>query len=83
MKVTFSRRGKRDLINLPKEGKKRIIKALERFETGGVLDLQRLKTKKNVWRIRVGVWRVILNVNWSEGQAEVLHILDRKDAYRG
>jgi len=81
--VIFSRRALRDLQDLDEETRKLI---LERIKAAAVdpasADLRKLGGRSAEWRIRVGNWRVIIELDSSTGTMTVLRVLSRRDAYR-
>jgi mRNA-degrading endonuclease RelE of RelBE toxin-antitoxin system len=48
----------------------------------GRLDVKKLGGQGNRWRLRVGRWRVIMNLDSAAGVIYVTRVLARKDAYR-
>jgi mRNA-degrading endonuclease RelE of RelBE toxin-antitoxin system len=48
----------------------------------GALDMAKLAGGGNRWRLRVGRWRVILDLDNASGTALVARVVARKDAYR-
>jgi mRNA interferase RelE/StbE len=45
-------------------------------------DLKKLQGGRG-WRLRVGNWRVLLELDAKTGVMRVAHVLNRRDAYRG
>jgi mRNA interferase RelE/StbE len=83
MNISLSTRAEKDLERLDKGLKKRIKDTLDRMTVNpGSVDFKKLQGEENLWRVRIGNLRIILEINWKEKQAEVLHILGRKDAYK-
>ena len=82
--VTVKPRAEKELINLPGQDYKRImlrIRALEENpRPSGVI---KLKTKNN-WRIRVGEFRVIYEINDAVKLVEIVDVLRRNEkTYKG
>ena len=73
----------RDLDRLPHDQRARVIAAIERaaLDPAGA-DLIKLEGGGNRWRLRVGTWRVLLDLNNRAGLITVTRVLDRRDAYR-
>jgi mRNA-degrading endonuclease RelE of RelBE toxin-antitoxin system len=46
------------------------------------MDMTKLAGRGNRWRLRVGRWRVIIDVDNSTGEMLITRVLARKDAYR-
>jgi mRNA interferase RelE/StbE len=73
----------KDLARLPLADRQAVRRALERLaDDFGSVDVTKLAGRGNRWRLRVGRWRVILDLDNSAGQLTVVRVLDRKDAYR-
>ncbi len=82
MKVTLSPKAKKQLMKLEKQTQQRIIAALENMADNiDAADLKKLRGA-NLWRLRVGDYRILLR--FSDGRAEVLvlRIKHRKNAYK-
>jgi mRNA interferase RelE/StbE len=47
------------------------------------VDFRKLAGGSGLWRLRVGRWRVIVELNAGSGLMAVSRIVDRRDAYRG
>jgi mRNA-degrading endonuclease RelE of RelBE toxin-antitoxin system len=47
------------------------------------VDFRKLAGGSDVWRLRVGRWRVLVELDSRSGLMAVSRILDRRDAYRG
>jgi mRNA interferase RelE/StbE len=75
---------KKDLAALPPPDRERVLKALAAFqfrpESAGLKKLRTGGSPK--WRLRVGVFRVILDIDTKEGIIYVLRVGHRKDVYR-
>ncbi|MBI3733889.1 MAG: type II toxin-antitoxin system RelE/ParE family toxin [Chloroflexi bacterium] len=80
--VLILRRAQKELASLPTEGFQAVrdaIRALgNRPRPVGCLKL----TAREGWRIRVGQYRVIYEINDSAQAVIVLHIGHRRDVYR-
>jgi len=60
-----------------------VEQALERLLRDlGTAGLRKLAGRRGEWRIRVGRYRVILELDNAAGELIVTRILPRKDAYR-
>lgn len=76
-------RAARDLATLPDRDRAVVGQALENLrDDPGQADLAKLSGRVGQWRLRVGRWRVILELRTNEGRIYVLRVLQRKDAYR-
>ena len=81
--VSLERRAERDLKKLPGEIFYRIIpyiKALsENLKPSGC---RKITGSKNDWRIRIGDYRVIYEIDERAKAVKVMRVRHRKDAYR-
>ncbi len=81
-KVTILRRAQKELGALPGEAYARVRDAI-----GGLTDDSRpsgcLKlTGRDGWRIRIGNYRVVYEIDDSAHLVTVLHVCHRRDVYR-
>jgi mRNA interferase RelE/StbE len=83
VKVRISNDAKKDLRNLDEATRGRILKALNSMqEHPDNADLKKLKGFSDIWRLRFGNYRVILEVDQEEGVAYATRIKHRREAYR-
>lgn len=81
MKVQLGKKSQKDLEALDQATRKRIVAALHNLQEGvPPLDLKKIKGTSNCWRLRVGDWRVIIQL--EKDVAQVLTIRRRRDSYR-
>jgi mRNA interferase RelE/StbE len=81
-RIRLSRRAERDLADLPSRDRDAIRRALDRLAVDlSAGDLKKLSGRVGEWRLRVGRWRLILELDNVSGIATVSRILARKDAY--
>ena len=80
--LTIKRRASKALAKLPNEDYEKVRDAIRDLaqipRPSGCLKL----TERDGWRIRVGVYRVIYQINDSEQKITILDIGHRKDIYR-
>jgi len=82
MKLFFTREASKDLNELDPKNRKRIGNLLRRFALGhDNIDIKKLKSSNDEWRIRTGKYRVVLRFE-SDDEVFVLQIKHRKDVYR-
>ena len=81
-KVTILRRAQKELALLPGEAYGRVRNAIaalaEEPRPPGCLKL----TGRDGWRIRIGSYRVVFEINDKEKVVTVLHVGHRRDIYR-
>jgi len=81
--VVFARSARKELQNLDPQVARRILKQVEALVTdprpSGVV---KLEGAADLWRIRVGQWRVVYRVSDRERLVDVIAVRHRSDAYR-
>ena len=83
MRLSFTKHAQKDLAALNASQKNRIIQALEQILVNPEhADLRQIKMKPGQWRLRVGDWRLILEIDLIGQIVYVLHIKHRREAYR-
>jgi len=83
-RVFISLRAERNLKSIPKRERSRIIQVIESLKTSYFpehFDIKKLKGYRNSYRIRVGGWRIIYQVDFEQREILVGAILLRKHAY--
>ena len=82
-RLFLTRRAEKDLGDLPPQDRESLRRALSRLVTDPTgADLRRLAGREDEWRLRVGRWRAILQLDAAEGTMTVLRVLPCSDAYR-
>lgn len=83
MKVEISKRAEKDLTKLETDTRNRIIIELLNLENNiAGKDIRRLKGEKDLWRLRVGDYRVIMEFNQERLVITALHVAHRREVYR-
>jgi mRNA interferase RelE/StbE len=83
MKVQISKDAKRGLRNLDEATRERVLKALIGLqEHPENADLKKLKGHSDTWRLRVGNYRVILEVDQEEGIVHATRVKHRREVHR-
>ena len=81
--VVFARSARKELQNLDPQVTRRILKQVEALVTdprpSGVV---KLEGATDLWRIRVGQWRVVYRVSDRGRLVDVIAVRHRSDAYR-
>jgi mRNA interferase RelE/StbE len=81
--VVFARSARKELQNLDPQIARRILKQVEALVTeprpSGVV---KLEGAADLWRIRVGQWRVVYRISDRERLVDVIAVRHRSDAYR-
>jgi mRNA interferase RelE/StbE len=82
--ITFARSARKELEKLPTSVARRIIEQIEVLlinprPTRSV----KLQGNRNLWRIRIGDYRVIYSVDDAARMIDISTVRHRRDAYRG
>jgi mRNA interferase RelE/StbE len=82
--VTFAPAADRQLRKVPEDVQRRVVRAVELLEdeprpVGAV----KLTGEENLWRIRVGTYRVVYAIDDERLLVVVVRVRHRKDVYRG
>ncbi|MBU1297980.1 MAG: type II toxin-antitoxin system RelE/ParE family toxin [Bacteroidetes bacterium] len=81
--ITFKPSASKDIDNLPIEIGKRILFEIEKLQDNPwPLHCKKIVGSKHDWRLRIGNYRVLYEVNDAEQQIRVFRIKHRKEAYR-
>jgi mRNA interferase RelE/StbE len=79
--LKFERRAERDLARLDPQIARRVTAALDRLlDRDPSLDLRRLQGSDE-WRLRIGDWRVRLQLDFETRTVVVVRVLPRGRAY--
>ena len=78
--VEFKPRALKDLRQVPAADAARILERIDRMRDGLAGDVKRLTKLARDYRLRVGDYRVLFDV--EGGRAVVWRVLHRRDAYR-
>jgi len=78
--IEFSKGAVKDHRKLPEQYKVLVNMALKKLSEGQPLDIKSIKGEKDIYRIRVGKYRVLYVK--MERTLLITKIADRKDAYR-
>ncbi len=69
------------IAKIPQPEKGRILSAITKLENGPLGDIKALEGSNN-WCLRVGGWRIILSVDWTQKVFHVVRIDTRGDIYK-
>jgi len=79
--IEIRTKAEKDLKSIPKRDGERITKAIIALQSGSSGDVKRLSNFTPEFRLRVGDWRVLLEINAKK--ITIYRILHRREAYRG
>ncbi|MEW6065589.1 MAG: type II toxin-antitoxin system RelE/ParE family toxin [Bacillota bacterium] len=83
MKLIITNQAQKDLSKLDKATQRRVQIALDRMLLSPQnADIKKLKGEVDLWRLRVGNYRVIMRIKGSEVVIYALRILHRREAYK-
>jgi len=80
MNIVVTTRAKKDLEKLDNDTRKRVYLALEHLITGQRVDIKKLKGSES-YRIRVGDYRVIIEISKEAVTVYTLRVLHRREVY--
>ena len=79
-RLTFTRRAEQDLDGVPASDQIRIRERLDHLtDDPGSTGIIKLAGREREWRLRVGRWRVRLELDNDAGQIRVLRVLRRDE----
>jgi mRNA interferase RelE/StbE len=81
--IVLARSARKELEKLPDKIADRIVARLEELQRMPRLSGSLKLAGANLWRVRVGDYRVIYEINDAKKVVDVLIIQHRKDVYRG
>ena len=81
MKVKISEKFLKELKKLSKLDQERIMKAVERLVDPFSMDIRKVKATKNIYRVKVGKWRIFIKIDFEKKVVYVLKFDRRERAY--
>jgi mRNA interferase RelE/StbE len=82
-RLELAKSAERDWARLPAAIQERVTKAIDRLAANPrPPGIKKLQGSLNLWRIRVGDFRVIYSIDDQERVVDISHIRNRRDAYR-
>ncbi len=79
--IEIRNKAEKDLKAIPKRDGERITKAILALQSGSAGDIKRLTNFTPEYRLRVGDWRALLEMDSKK--VTIYRILHRREAYRG
>ncbi len=81
--ITFAKSARKELEELDLKFSERILQKIEMLVNNPrPPGCEKLKGEDNLWRIRIGSYRVIYSISDKNKLVDIVIIRDRKDAYR-
>ena len=82
-RLTLSPRARKELRALSDRDRRAISAAIDRLAVDfGAAEVTKLGGRDDQWRLRVGRWRVLLELDNEEGLITVARVVARDHAYR-
>jgi mRNA-degrading endonuclease RelE of RelBE toxin-antitoxin system len=81
LRVEWAKQALKNTRRLDRAARERILQALDRLSEAGQGDLIRLRRPLSGYRLRVGEWRVLLDMDKAAGTILVRDVLPRGRAY--
>ncbi|MDQ7825203.1 MAG: hypothetical protein RDV48_20545 [Candidatus Eremiobacteraeota bacterium] len=82
MRLTIDEPAKKALRKLDKAVRCKIGIEIDRYQAGLPVNIKKIKTSDNTWRIAVEKWRIIIKYDPNAQVMHVTSVIQRKDAYR-
>ncbi len=81
--ITFARSARKELEKSPSSAAQRILERIEALmKAARPSSAVKLQGNKNLWRIRIGDYRVIYSIDDSARVIDISAVRNRRDAYR-
>jgi len=81
-RIIYARRADRQLESLDVSVRERVLLALNRLDVEGHGDVVRIRGQNELWRLRVGDWRVMFSYEYHDLLIRVHQIQHRREVYR-
>ncbi|MHB8917716.1 MAG: type II toxin-antitoxin system RelE family toxin [Desulfocucumaceae bacterium] len=81
--VIITKSARKDLAKLDPKSRERVLEALYKMKANPkTVDFKKLEGSPDIWRLRVGDWRIIMRITEEKLVAYALRIKHRREAYR-
>lgn len=81
--ITFARSARKELQSLPMDVAERLLKRIESLITNArPVGSKKLSGSKDLWRLRVGDYRVVYKIDDSRRAVDVSVVRHRREVYR-
>jgi len=81
MRVELSEKFLRELKKINKQDQEKIMKTVERLEDPFSMDIRKVKSTKDIYRVKAGKWRIFIKINFEKKVVYVLKFDWRERAY--
>ncbi|MGV8119541.1 MAG: type II toxin-antitoxin system RelE/ParE family toxin [Candidatus Xenobiia bacterium LiM19] len=80
--IEWTKPASKALQRLDKHTQKKIYQAVDDFIKEKSVNIKKIKTRKDEWRIAVDDWRIIFEKDSQKNKFRIHDVVDRKDAYK-
>jgi mRNA interferase RelE/StbE len=81
--IFIEKKAEKDLRRLPKNYQNKIIqKILNLKDNPKPIEARKITSLENYYRIKVGDYRIIYEINYKEKRVNIFRVRHRKEAYR-
>jgi mRNA interferase RelE/StbE len=81
--IFIEKKAEKDLRRLPKNYQNKIIqKILNLKDNPKPIEARKITSSENYYRVRVGDYRIIYEINYKEKRINIFRVRHRKEAYR-
>ncbi len=81
--IVFARSARKELVALPARLSQRVLTDIERLQRDPrPSGCKKLEGSENLWRIRIGHYRVLYAIDDAHRIVDVIAVRHRRDAYR-
>ena len=81
-KISIARRAEKDLKNLERTAKNRVITAISNLKIDSrPIGCRKIQSEEGVWRIRVGDWRIGYLIDDVKQEINIIRIAHRREFY--
>ena len=81
--IEFTTAAEKDILRLPHPIHERVEYVVDQFQSDPrPMHCKKLRGLSNMWRVRIGDYRILYNINNKQKRITIYRILHRKDVYR-
>jgi mRNA interferase RelE/StbE len=82
-RIVLARSAERELLSLPGSVEARVVVAIDLLaQEPRPSGVKKLKGTSDLWRIRVGDYRIVYRIDDRKREIDISHIRHRKDVYK-
>lgn len=80
--LEFDRRVRKDMQTLPNDAQRRVLAIFDKLQDNPFTVSYKKLREEDSYRVRMGDYRIVYNVDSAERKVTVLRVAHRKDVYR-